>query len=331
MDKTVKPKHWKKWASRVLWFLLVQFILINISAALHAWKFTHFYTDPALRIVRPSSKNIFVKTWKLFAGMKIPRSLPPGRAAFPVDTVLFTTKNGTTIDCWYAKTDSAAKGTVILYHNYTGSKATFGNVAAEFRYMGYNVLIVDMRGHGSSSGNVTTLGFKEAEEVKLTFDYIRNEKKEKNIFLWGSSMGAVAITKAIDKYNLQPSGIALEMPFANFQTHAEARSRVLGFPEEPFGFLVTGWIGIEQGFNGYGFNVASYAKKINCPVLLSWGTRDRFVLKEETEKIFNNIPGNTKRLVIYEDADHQSFLSFDPVKWRNEMGNFLAEPAATHS
>lgn len=330
MNKALKPKRWKKWMSWVLWFLLVQFILINISAALHAWKFTHLYTDPALRVVRPSSKNIFVKTWKLFSGMKIPRSLPPRSAAFPVDTVLFTTKNGTTIDCWYAATDSTAKGTVILYHNYTGSKATCANVAAEFRYMGYNVLIADMRGHGSSGGNVTTIGFKEAEEVKLTVDYISQQKGEKNIFLWGSSMGAVAIVKAVSHYDLKPAGVLLEMPFASLQTHVEARSRVLGFPEEPFGFLVTGWMGIEQGFNGYGFNVASYAKKLNCPVLLSWGTRDRYVLKEETEKIYKNIPGNNKRLVIYEDADHQSFLNFDPVKWRSEVGQFLADPASVH-
>jgi uncharacterized protein len=329
MTKSIKPKRWKKWTGWLLWFLLFQFILINISAALHAWKFTHLYTDPQLRIQHPSSKNIFVKTWKLFSGMKIPRSLPPPPAKFPVDTVVFTTKNGTRIDCWYGRTDSASKGTVILCHNYTGSKATFAHVAAEFRYMGYNVLIADLRGHGSSSGNVTTLGFKEAEEVKLAFDYIQQQKGEKNIFLWGASMGAVAIAKAVSQYDLKPAAVLLEMPFASLQTHAEARSRVLGFPEEPFGLLVTGWIGIEQGFNGYRFNVANYAKKIKCPVMLSCGTRDRYVLQEETEKIYDNIPGNTKRLVSYEDADHQNLLSFDPVKWRSEVGSFLADPAAT--
>lgn len=310
-----------------IWFLVIQLILINTSASLHAYKFTHFYTDPALRIPKPSSKNIFIKTWKLFAGLKFPRSIVSEIPLFPVDTVKFKTADGLTIDGWYSKTDSAAKGTVILFHGLSGSKSVILPEASEFRYFGYNVMMVDLRGHGNSSGNTTTLGDKESEEVKLAYDYVAG-KGEKNIFLWGMSLGAVIITKAINDYHIQPSGIMLEMPFASLQDHLKARSRIFGFPEQPFGFLVTLWVGIEQGYNGFKLKPSDYAKKINCPVLLQWGDHDRYVLPGETKDIFNNIGSRHKRLVIYEGADHESLLWRDAGKWRREITGFLQNPLA---
>jgi hypothetical protein len=82
--------------------------------------------------------------------------------------------------------------------------------AYEFRYWGYNVMLVDFRGHGNSDGEVTTLGMKESEEVKLAFDHI-SKTGEKNIILWGMSLGAVIITKAIWQYDLKPQKIILEI------------------------------------------------------------------------------------------------------------------------
>ena len=329
MPKSTKGNRFRTTLKWVLWVLLFQFVLINISASLHAWKQTHFYTDPSLRIVKPSSKNIFIKTWKLFSGLKYPRSVIWQTPSFPVDTIQFKTRSGLIIDCWYGRTDSVAKGTVILVHQLSVNKSYILNEASRFRYYGYNVMLIDLRGHGNSGGNMTTLGFRETEELRLAWNFIEG-KGEKNIFLWGSSLGSVIIMKFIWEYNLLPSGVILEMPFESLQAHLEARSRVLGFPEEPFGFLVTTWIGIERGYNGFGHKPSEYAKKINCPLLLQWGDKDPYVLKDQIERIYNNIPGTKKRFVIYEDGGHQSFLGFDPSKWNEEISSFLKNPSAIH-
>lgn len=329
MSKTSKPKKFQSAIKWILWVLLFQFLLMNISASIHAWKLTHFYTDPELRVIKPSSRNVFVKTWKLFAGLKYPRSVITSFPPFPIDTVRLKTGSGILIDCWYSKPDSAAQGSVILLHGYGTNKNYFTHEAEEFRSRGYNVLLVDFRGHGNSGGNTTTLGFRESEEVKLAYDYLQ-QSGEHRIFLWGMSLGAVAITKAVSDYELKPAGLILEMPFACLQSQLEARSRVFGFPEEPFGWLVTAWVGIERGYYGFGHQTTRYVKKVNCPVLLQWGSHDRYVLKEETTAVFNNIASPNKRLVVYEDADHQSLLGYDPEKWRLETGAFLEHPEAVH-
>lgn len=306
------------------WVLLVQFILVNISAALYAYKFTHVSSDPSLRN-HTASKNVFAKTWRLFTGPRQPKSVIAESPTFPFDTVRLKTGDGISIDAWYSMPDSAAKGTVILFHGIAANKGMMVHEAADFRYQGFNVLLVDFRAHGNSGGQTTTIGVREKEEVKMAYDYI-SSKGEKNIFLWGASMGAVVVASAIAEYDLQPAGAILEMPFASLQSHLQARARALGFqgfPEKPFGFFVSWWMGIERGFNGLGFRTTRYVKKMKGPVLLQWGARDNYVLKTETDKIFAAIAAAKKKLVVYENAGHESLLQNDPVKWRQETENFL--------
>lgn len=325
MEKAMLRKRLPVYLRWIAWVLLVQLILINISAAFYAWKLTHVYDDPALRYAKPSS-NIFVKTWRLFTGPRQPKSAITETPSFPYDTVTLKTSNGIPIDAWYGRADSAAKGTVLLFHGITANKGMLISEAAEFRYLGYNVLLVDFRAHGNSGGQTTTIGIREAEEVKLAFDYIKG-KGEKNIFCWGNSMGAVVVARAVASYSLQPSGLILEMPFASLQSHLQGRARSLGFrgfPEKPFGFFVTFWMGIEKGFKGFKHQTASYAEKINCPVLLQWGQLDTYVQQKETDQVFQALPGNQKKLVIYERAGHESLLQNDPGKWRAETAQFLS-------
>ncbi|MCW3119704.1 MAG: hypothetical protein JWM28_3786 [Chitinophagaceae bacterium] len=329
MQKKASSQKLRSAGKWILWVLLFQLVLINISASIHAWKFTHFYTGPEPGTAKSSSKNIFAKTWKLFSGIQFPRSVIISVPQFPIDTVQLKTKKGLVIDCWLGKPDSTVKGTVILFHGLSANKSYFLSYAAEFRYLGYNVMMVDLRGHGNSGGNITTLGFRESEEVKLAYDYI-TKTGEKNIFLWGFSLGAVIITKAINDYDIKPSGVILESPFASLQSHLEARSRVFGFPEEPFGFLVTAWVGIERGYYGFDHQVTQYVKKMNCPVLLQWGNQDQYVLPAETEAIFKNIASVNKKLVVYEKAGHQLLLGYDPEKWRQEVTALLQRAGPVH-
>lgn len=320
---SVKLSSALKWIG---WVILVQFILINISAALYAHKYSHFYTDTTIA-TNFSKENVLQKTWRLITGPKFPKSTIFETPTFPFETIKLTTQNGNKIEAWFAGTDSVALGTVILFHGLSQSKATKLTEAYEFRYQGYNVMMVDFRAHGNSDGNKTTVGYREAEEVKLAYDYAIKEAGMP-VFLWGSSMGAVAIPKAIADYDLKPAGVILEMPFASLQSHIRARVRsngFSGFPEKPFAFLVTFWTGIERGYKGFKFNTDQYAAKTNCPVLMQWGAKDNMVLQYETDNIYNALSSKNKKLVIYENADHESLLLNDPIKWRIEIEEFLTE------
>jgi alpha-beta hydrolase superfamily lysophospholipase len=305
-----------------LWVLLAQLILINISASLYAYKFTHLHTPTKETWTKPVSNNIFAKTWRLFSGPAFYKQILTGSPGFSFSTIILKSKNDISIEAWYSKADSLSKGTVILFHGLMGHKGLVMDEANAFRGFGYNVMMVDVRDHGNSGGNVTTIGYKESEEVKLAYDHIM-QLGENNVYLWGASLGAVEIIKAVSDYQLHPSGIIIEMPFLSLQSHLKGRARILGFPEQPFGFLTSFWIGIEQGFNGLGFKSTKYAKNVNCPVLMQYGEKDELVLRYETNEIYDAIASTNKRLVIYDEAAHESFLKKDPATWKRELADFL--------
>ncbi len=307
-----------KWVGRVL---IVQLILINISAAFHGYRFTHYYDDDKIRNQRSSQGKPFLRTWRLMTGRKLAKSLIQYYPGIPYDTVQLTTSKGLKLEAWYIKADSA-KGTVILFHGLNSNKGNVLGEAYEFLSWGYNTMLVDLRAHGNSEGNVNTIGYKESEEVKLAYDFI-SKKEERNIVLWGMSLGAVIISKAMWQYDLQPQKIILEMPFNRLQDHISARARISGFPGEPFGFFVTFWAGLEQGYWGYGHNTAKYARKIGCPVLLQWGNADEYVLKNETDKIFRAIGTARKQLMVYEGAGHGHLLAANEQKWQTSVNEFL--------
>jgi uncharacterized protein len=321
MEKQKSRKRLRAIIRLIVWVLVVQFLLINISAALYAYKFTHLYDNgysPA-----PVPGNMLAKTWRLFAGPRFYKLPAIEQPSFKYSTIPLQTKNKKKIEAWYNQLDSGiAKGTVILFHGLTGNKSTVLQQANEFRYWGYNVMLVDTRSHGNSDGNSTTIGFRESEEVKLAYDYAKQMKHEK-IYLWGFSMGAVQIIKAVADYGLKPSGVILEMPFGSLQSHIKRRMNSIGFPKQPFGFFITFWIGVEKGFNGFSFNTVKYAKQLNCPALIQYGSRDQLVDKRDVQAIYDAIPSTNKRLVEYMDANHEPFLVKNPVLWRKEVSEFL--------
>jgi pimeloyl-ACP methyl ester carboxylesterase len=166
MRKTLRSVF--KW---ILCAFLAQFVLINTSGIIYGYKLTHFYEPTPNAIDEPHSRNIFAKTWRLFKGptyRKITTEEAPG---VPYQTVYLPTKDRLLLEAWYIPVDSS-KGTVILIHGLGGNKSNVLKQAHEFRYWGYNVMLVDLRAHGRSGGDVTTMGFNESEDVRLAYEYI---------------------------------------------------------------------------------------------------------------------------------------------------------------
>lgn len=314
-NRTSQIRSYIKW---ILWVLLVQTILVNISASIYAYKFTHFYDEP---VQTQPNKNIFQKTWKLFVGPKFYKNTVESPPSFPYENVILKTPDSISLDAWYSSIDSA-KACVVFFHGITVNKSYLDKEASMFRQWGYNILMVDFRAHGKSEGHTSSFGMKETREVQQAFEYAKKRGNEK-IILYGVSLGAGVCIKAVAELGLKPSAIIADMPFGTLHEHLKSRARVLGFPEEPFATLVTFWIGIERGYNGFKHSIAGYAKDVHCPVLVQWGEKDQYVRRSEIDKVFENLGSSEKKLVIYPDADHESFLSVDPNKWTKEVNDFM--------
>ena len=300
--------------------VLVLFIVLNIITAFHAYKFTHFYDVGEVAIKNNTDKTGWDKTKEILFGINSVKQ-KNSAADSACEGVIITTKDGIKLKGWYVKTNTAAKGTVVMFHGHGSKKSAVSDEAAGFRLMGYNTFQIDFRAHGSSGGNTTTIGYYESEDVKLAYDFIKN-KGEKNIILWGISMGAATITKAMNDYPLQPAKVILEMPFASIQQAAEGRIKMMGLPGEPLATFITFWGGVENGFWAFNMKPSEFVKKITVPVLLQWGKNDQRVQQAETAAIFKNLAGK-KQLVVYETAGHESLCDKEHEKWMASVSSFL--------
>jgi uncharacterized protein len=235
-----------------------------------------------------------------------------------------TLQSNKKIEVWHiTPNDSTKKGTVVVFHGYAGEKSSMLDKSDEFIKLGYNTIVVDFIGSGGSEGTQSTVGYKEAENVKTVFDYLAN-LGEKNIYLFGSSMGAVAILKSINDYGIKPKGIIIECPFGSMYKTTCARFRQMNVPSFPMaGFLVF-WGGTLNGFWALGHNPTAYAKQVNCPTLLLYGEKDKDVSKQEIAEIYANIIGH-KHLKTYREAGHENYLTKYKEEWTSDVSRFLNE------
>lgn len=300
---------------------VVLFLLLNVIVAFHAYKFTHFYDHGSVIIKKPAEKTGWDKTKELFFGINAEKQKNTISPDSSFHTVYLKTKDSLNLETWYVGVDNAV-GTVCLFHGHGGTKSGVFTESEEFRKMGYNTLLLDFRAHGSSEGNSCTIGYVETEDIKLAYDYIKS-KGEKNIVLWGISMGASTITKAVKDYGLEPQKIILEMPFGTLQDAVKGRLKLMGLPPQPIASLLTFWGGTEHGFWAFNMKPQEFVKEIKCPVLLQWGRNDPRVSKAEEDILFNNITGSGKKFVIYETAGHESLCKKEPPKWVAEVAAFL--------
>jgi alpha-beta hydrolase superfamily lysophospholipase len=293
-------------------------------AAFHAYKFTHFYeAKEGISAKKPDEFGTLEKASALLFGIKSYKKKIDTQHSFLFDTIFLKPDDSLRLEAWQSRDSGFPKGTVILFHGHGGNKAGVINEAYAFNKLGYRVFLVDFRAHGNSQGNVCTIGYDEAKDVKAAYDYVA-AKGEKNIILYGISLGAAAEMKAVKDYYLKPSKMILEMPFGSLHEAVKARCRILGVPQQPIAALLTFWGGAEQGFWAFDHNPEDYAKSIDCGVLLQLGKNDERVTKTETETIYNNLRSTKKSLVIYENSGHQSLCANETDKWIKTVSEFLS-------
>ncbi|MDR7210042.1 serine aminopeptidase domain-containing protein [Flavobacterium piscis] len=296
----------------------IVFIMINIIAFIHAYKFTHFTENNSPKTKSPEKLSPLEKAQTLFLSVNNPK---PKNLKFPsqkYQTVKL--KSNKEIECWLIK-NKKQKGTIILFHGYGSEKSSMIEKSDEFIKLGFNTMLVDFMGSGNSEGNQTTIGYKEAEQVKTTFDYI-SQSGEKNIYLFGTSMGAAAIMKCINDNRIKPKGIIIECPFGSMYKTVCARFKKMNTPTFPMaGFLVF-WGGLQNGFWGFSHNPAEYAKNITCPTLLLYGEKDKSVSRKEIDEIYDNLQAS-KKLTIYKKTGHENYLIKNKLEWNKDVSEFI--------
>jgi alpha-beta hydrolase superfamily lysophospholipase len=229
------------------------------------------------------------------------------------------------LETWFIPGGDATT-VVVLFHGHGGSKSELLRHARRLHGMGPSVLMVDFAGSGGSGDAPFTIGVRESQDVSAATAYARALTGARRVYLYGLSMGAVAILKSAAE-GTATDGIILECPFDSLLTTVEHRFETVGLPAFPAAHALLFWGGVQLGFNPFRHGALTYAPHVHEPVLLMAGDRDPWVTPVETRHIFDAL-GGPKRLYLCGNVGHASCLSSDSGRWTALVSAFVANPVA---
>jgi alpha-beta hydrolase superfamily lysophospholipase len=299
------------------------FILLNLIAYKPAQAMLNV-PQVGSRTEPPENLSLWQKVKILFTGVRIPRPLnhsTPAEVGLSFETHRIRVNDTIDLEAWHIP-QPQAKGLIVMFHGYASSKSHLLPEASALHKLGFATLLVDFRGSGGSTGQQTSLGFYEANDVAQTFDYARSLIVESPIILYGRSMGGAAVLRALHANSIQPDGLILEAVFDKLLSTVQHRFASMGVPSFPAAHLLIFWGGVQHGYSGFRHNPVEYAASVKCPVLMLHGKDDPRATLAEGMAVFQHLNGK-KQFEAFAGVGHEAYLAARPQQWQHAVTQFL--------
>jgi len=238
---------------------------------------------------------------------KFPYWRDPADAGIYFQNVTLTTADGLQLDAWFVPVTATwpITGTpsIVLGHGLLENKATMLHLVPWLHDAGYNVFLLDFRGHGNSDKEPTTVGPKEVLDLQAALDWLEAEGVGERVGGLGFSLGAVALVNtAVQDDRLD--ALVLDSLFADWgDTDFVADYRL------PPDWLVPGVPSPEK-----------LIRDIHVPILIIHGTADilenvdhayrLYAAANEPKELWINDSGHAWSSWTYPDVYREKILAF---------------------
>ena len=213
----------------------------------------------------------------------------------------------------------------ILFHGYRSHPyrdCSGGHALA--RKMGFNILVVDQRAHGSSESATITFGIKERLDCLAWIAHLnRRFGSENPIILSGLSMGAATVLMA-SGLDL-PDNVACIMADSPYSSPVAIIQKVCkddGYPVTlctPFLYLGARIFG---NFRLGSCTAKEAVRESQVPILLIHGEDDRFVPCDMSLEIAANCVSPVE-VATFPGAGHGLSYMTDPLRYEKTVADFL--------
>ncbi|MFY0602859.1 MAG: alpha/beta fold hydrolase [Flavobacteriaceae bacterium] len=225
----------------------------------------------------------------LFHPEKLPKDFQFQYENQQVDEYNLELKDGVVINGLHFKTDKP-KGLVYYLKGNSKSIKGWGKFAVDFTLHGYDVIMIDYRGFGKSTGKMSQESMKK--DALYVYDKLKEKVKEEHIIVYGRSLGTGLATKVASMN--KPKALVLACPYFSMSKNVK---RYL--PLIPLGLVMR-----------YQMPTYKWIKYVECPINIIHGTNDKVIrfgsslrlskLKPETTKLYPIIGGGHKDLHNFE-------------------------------
>jgi pimeloyl-ACP methyl ester carboxylesterase len=234
-----------------------------------------------------------------------------------------------TLAAWWMPHPENTSRTIVLIHGYGDAKVGAIAWTPMLQSLGFNILAIDLRAHGESSGKFCTAGYFEREDINQTIDQLKAELPEqtRQIVLFGISLGgASAAAAALSRDDL--AAVVLECPYVEFRHAVAIHANLTGMPGPWF---VSGAMRAAEIMGACDFKAVrpiDAIPKIVCPLMVITSLDDPIVPPEDVEAIAAAMEARPKdRISIFwpvEGAWHVMALAQRPEEYRNRLAEFFA-------
>jgi pimeloyl-ACP methyl ester carboxylesterase len=216
---------------------------------------------------------------------------------------------------WWLPADTADAPTLLYLHgNDKNISASIDlDRAARLRGMGFNLLMVDYRGYGKSTGGSPS-ETKVYEDAEASWKYLIKQRAcdPKRTFIYGHSLGgAIAIDLAT--HHPEAAGLIAESNFTNMADMGQRQ-----YPYLP-----------AQQLLNQRFDSMAKISSLKIPLLLIHGTWDRLVPYQMSQRLFDSAP-QPKSLVLIEGGEHGNDAIIAPLEYRAAVSEFVQRYTAKH-
>ena len=256
-----------------------------------------------------------------------PQEDHPSNYGLEFEDVEFLSRRGDfNLSGWYLP---AGPGPNLIFVHGIGGVRSGDNavdLAARMVGQGYNVLMFDLRGHGSSEGDKVSGGYFERWDVWGAVDYLKERGVDPvSIGLMGFSMGAAtSILAAAGEPKI--TAVAVDSPYANASDLISQESaRKTPFPEWLIPVFIPTAKLMANGF--YGIDLGELVPEravagLTYPIAVIHGTADERIPWEHGQRVADAAPeGSTLWLVP--DVDHVDAFLTHPDEYARRVTEYF--------
>ena len=208
----------------------------------------------------------------------------------PFEELFITTEDDARLNALHFKTENP-KGVILYFHGNAGNLDRWGEITSEFTKLQYDVLVMDYRTYGKSTGKLSEKALYD--DAQLFYNHLLKTYKEEEIIIYGRSLGT-GIASHIASQN-KPLKLILETPYFNLLEIAQKRFSFL-----PIKLLLK-----------YEFPSNEFINVVTCPIAIFHGTNDNVIPFESGRKLFESIIQNEKEFFLIENGEHNNLSNFE--------------------
>ncbi|HEY4003084.1 MAG TPA: alpha/beta fold hydrolase [Candidatus Xenobia bacterium] len=218
---------------------------------------------------------------------KEPHRETPADHGLGFETLRFPVPGGS-LAGWFLSHPDAQGRTIVLLHGICSNKSRFIEHGRELQQRGFNVLLLDLRGHGESSRGITTYGVREQEEVGYVLDALSERGDVDAIVLMGHSMGGAVALQTLPHPKVR--AVVADSAFSSLPEVLAHRTRRFRLPALPLLALARLGVTLLGQFDLRQVSPLETLKATDKPVFLVHGTADRSVPHSHSHRMATEAP-----------------------------------------